>query len=194
LVNIKHLSLGIPKRFEEFIFFKIQNPREFKSDLKQLIPCITTTSQIQALRREIEGAKHAGNNKLLKVVGTQISFTSTGLEKVGPLLIARPPEHDGWQDYRLTWFLSSFSFNVKLGIPNDIKDPAFLAGQLASAKDILEDPGVEVDGKFVPKWLPAFKDGVDGLISVRYLSHPIVYRRGLLSHYSFRLQAIAKPR
>jgi hypothetical protein len=75
---------------------------------------------------------------------------------------------------RLPTDLVSFfllSFNVKLGIPNDIKDPAFLAGQLASAKDILEDPGVEVDGKFVPKWLPAFKDGVDGLISVRYLSH-----------------------
>ena len=57
---------------------------------------------------------------------------------------------------------------MKLGVPKDIGDPSYLAGQLASARDVLEDPGVDVDGKFVPKWLPAFKDGVDGLISVRF--------------------------
>ena len=75
-------SLGIPKRFEDFLFFNIGNAEEFKIDLKQLIPAITTTQNIKDTRGQISALKNQGTDSLLKVVAINIAFTSSGLKKV----------------------------------------------------------------------------------------------------------------
>lgn len=54
---------------------------------------------------------------------------------------------------------------AQLGITDDIGDKAFEAGQLADAAN-LGDPGSTVDGKFVPDWIPAFKNTIHGVIII----------------------------
>ena len=75
-------SLGIPKRAQDFLFFTIQDAAAFKKDLKQLIPAITTTAQLQQVRNQINQHKSSGATDLVKVCGLSISFTFTGLTKV----------------------------------------------------------------------------------------------------------------
>ncbi|KAH8117785.1 Dyp-type peroxidase [Phellopilus nigrolimitatus] len=75
--------LGIPKRTEDLIFFNIHDAAAFKRDLKQLIPAITTTAQIQKMRTDIANHKGSGNTELLKLVGINIGFTIHGLTKLG---------------------------------------------------------------------------------------------------------------
>lgn len=75
-------SLGFAKRNENFLFFNITDANAFKHALKQLIPAITTTAQIQKFRQEISDHKKSGSGGLIKFTGINISFTSTGLKKV----------------------------------------------------------------------------------------------------------------
>ena len=75
-------SLGIPKRFEDFLFFIIHDIEKFKKHLKNLIPAITTTADVQKMRSEINDHKSKGHDGLLKIVGINIGFTSSGLKKV----------------------------------------------------------------------------------------------------------------
>ncbi|KAL5503918.1 DYP1 [Sanghuangporus vaninii] len=77
------IILGFPKRTEDFIFFNIQNAAAFKRDLKQLIPAITSTADIQKLRKDIDDHKKSGKHGLLKAVGINIAFSVKGLEKLG---------------------------------------------------------------------------------------------------------------
>ncbi|TCD63943.1 hypothetical protein EIP91_004753 [Steccherinum ochraceum] len=53
----------------------------------------------------------------------------------------------------------------KLGITDDIGDPAFKSGQLSVAQD-LGDKGFNVNGTFTPDWIPAFKEAIHGIIIV----------------------------
>ncbi|KAI5119113.1 hypothetical protein M0805_007860 [Coniferiporia weirii] len=78
-----YFSLGIPKRFEDFIFFNIQDAAAFKRDLKTLIPAITTTAQIQKMRQDISNHKSKGLPGLLKCLGINIAFSALGLKKLG---------------------------------------------------------------------------------------------------------------
>ena len=64
------------------MFFTIQDAKAFKNDLKQLIPLISTTAQIQQLRNQINDHKSKGNPGLLKAIGINIAFTFQGLTKV----------------------------------------------------------------------------------------------------------------
>ncbi len=53
-----------------------------------------------------------------------------------------------------------------MGITDDLLDTAFTAGQLKDSKN-LGDPGKDVDGNFVPDWLPAFLQGnIHGVILI----------------------------
>jgi len=75
--------LGFPKRVEDFVFFNIQDAPGFKHALKQLQPLITSTADVQAIRKQIDDHKKCGHHGLLKIVGTNIAFTSAGLKKLG---------------------------------------------------------------------------------------------------------------
>ena len=50
-----------------------------------------------------------------------------------------------------------------MGITGDIGDDGFKSGQLADASE-LGDQGSMVDGKFVPDWIPAFKNAIHGVM------------------------------
>ena len=52
-----------------------------------------------------------------------------------------------------------------MGITDDIGDPVYKAGQVADAEN-LADPGSKVSGKFVPNWVPAFKNPVHGVLII----------------------------
>ena len=54
---------------------------------------------------------------------------------------------------------------------SDIGDSAFLGGMLADAKDLGDRGTASAD---TPDWVPAFKQGVDGMILVSGESHPTV--------------------
>ena len=58
-----------------------------------------------------------------------------------------------------------------MGITEDIGDEAFKGGMLADAKN-LGDPGTAKAD--TPDWVPAFKQGVDGMILVSGDSHETV--------------------
>jgi Dyp-type peroxidase family len=75
--------LGIPKRAEDFVFFTIENAANFKTALKQLAPLISSTADLQQVRKEIGEHKQAGHPGLKKVIGTNIAFTFLGLKKLG---------------------------------------------------------------------------------------------------------------
>lgn len=85
LITLVISRLGIPKRKEDFLFFTIQDAAAFKKDLKELIPAITTTAQIQKFRSDISNHKRGGKQGLLKCVGIGIAFSAHGLSKVNSL-------------------------------------------------------------------------------------------------------------
>ena len=58
-----------------------------------------------------------------------------------------------------------------MGIKDNIGDSAFSGGMLKDAKD-LGDPGTATAD--TPDWVPAFKQGVDGMILVSGESHQTV--------------------
>ena len=80
--NSISLSLGIPKRSEDFLFFTIVDVMAFKSGLKDIVPDITSTQDIKDTREKISAHKAQGNTDLLKLVAINIAFTSPGLKKV----------------------------------------------------------------------------------------------------------------
>ncbi|THH11014.1 dyp-type peroxidase [Phellinidium pouzarii] len=54
----------------------------------------------------------------------------------------------------------------KLGIMDDLNDPSFDAGQLASAKALGDEGTTDSSGSFTPNWLSAFKSEIDGIILI----------------------------
>ncbi|ERF68523.1 hypothetical protein EPUS_05662 [Endocarpon pusillum Z07020] len=140
---------GFPKKTETFYFFRIDDNRvkEFREQLTELVPLITTTNQIKDDRRKIDENKKKGAErqhgppKLLKMCGVGLSFSHKGLEKIG--------------------------------IRDDIGDANFKDGMLADAKD-LGDQGSFSSDKFDPDWIPEFKEEIHGLIQVAGDCHDTV--------------------
>jgi hypothetical protein len=95
-LSVTHLyesSVGVPKKVEEYIFLQIVTEKvdQFKKDLCDIIPFITTTRQAEAFQAAIGKSKEdAGRNHgeanpvtpLIPVVGVTIGFSTFGLAKV----------------------------------------------------------------------------------------------------------------
>ena len=82
LIHYILCSLGFPKRVQTFLFLVINDAASFKKELKELIPLITTTAQIQQSRKDIANHKASNQSGLLKTLGINIAFTKSGLAKV----------------------------------------------------------------------------------------------------------------
>lgn len=82
---------------ESFIFLAITNPAQFRQRLKNVIPLITTTTQALNDQKAINDHKAKGGQGLLKLVGTNIAFSQTGLravcEQFSDLYINALPTH-----------------------------------------------------------------------------------------------------
>ncbi|KAJ5726993.1 hypothetical protein N7493_006020 [Penicillium malachiteum] len=79
---------GLPKRFQSFLFFRIQNRAEFKSRLRSFTDNITTAEDACRMSEIIKAAKKKADlerksARLQALPGVNISFTSTGLEALG---------------------------------------------------------------------------------------------------------------
>ncbi|TDL16646.1 Dyp-type peroxidase [Rickenella mellea] len=75
--------LGIPKRVEWFLFFKITNVDDFKKYLKELIPAITTSTDIAEIRNAINDHKNEGKQGLIRVSGINLAFSNRGIQTLG---------------------------------------------------------------------------------------------------------------
>ncbi len=81
---------GFPKKTEIFFFFRIDDDRvkEFREQLTELVPLITTTNQVKEDRKKIDELKKRRAERkgdtpnLLKMCGVSLSFSHKGLEKV----------------------------------------------------------------------------------------------------------------
>lgn len=76
-------SPGFPKKTETFLFFEIGDNAvsNFKSSLAKLLPQITTAQNTVDDRHEIKQHKRH-HRTLLAKCGTNIAFTTRGLQKV----------------------------------------------------------------------------------------------------------------
>jgi len=80
---------GLPKRFQQFLFFQIHKPAEFKARLKSFIDDkkITTAEDACGMKQKIAAEKGKtkstdGKASFLPLPGINIAFASTGLHKV----------------------------------------------------------------------------------------------------------------
>jgi len=84
---------GIPKKTETFFFFEIDKDRihDFRTQLAQLLPLITSTAQIINDRERISQNKDAagkdGSLPLLELSGVNIAFTHKGLLQVSHVVL-----------------------------------------------------------------------------------------------------------
>ncbi|TDL17953.1 Dyp-type peroxidase [Rickenella mellea] len=125
--------LGIPKRVEWFLFFKIVNPADFKKHLKQLIPAITTTNDIIKARKAIDDHKKKGDPGLIKLSGINVSFSQKGLNALGITdNLADPPFAAGQ-------FASAQAIGDQGQVVNGVFDPAWLP----------QFKGHDIDGLFL---------------------------------------------
>jgi len=130
---------GLPKKYETFLFFDITDAAQFRQRLKNIIPLITTTTQALADHSAIAEHKAKGGQGLLKLVGTNIAFSHTGLTVLG--------------------------ITDDLGDP--IFSAGQLADASASFKNNgIADPGVVTGTTTDPAWEPAFKQQIHGCILV----------------------------
>ena len=82
LLTCYTISLGLPKRFEEFIFFDITHIAAFKAGLAQLIPQLTSTDDVLNFRKRIYDHKKQNHPGLIKLIGINIAFSFRALAKV----------------------------------------------------------------------------------------------------------------
>ena len=75
-------SQGLAKRVETFFFGAITDPTKFRTQLNDIIPLITTTTIALADAQKIADHKAQGHSSLLKLLGTNLAFSQTGLDKV----------------------------------------------------------------------------------------------------------------
>jgi Dyp-type peroxidase family len=130
---------GLPKKYETFLFFDITNPTQFRYRLKAIIPYITTTAQALADQDAINEHKSKRKEGLLKLVGTNIAFSQSGLTLLGITDDLKDPLFTAGQ----------------------------LADASASfAEQGLGDPGVVTGTKTDPAWEPAFKKTIHGCILI----------------------------
>lgn len=158
-VLTRWVSLGLPKRVQHYVFFQIDdNVTAFRQRLKLLVPLITSTAQVSHDRSTITAHKQAAKEQgktpqLLKISGINIAFSHSGLAKVR----TRCTPHSCAQQ---------LIYGYQLGITDNTGDTAFEAGQLNGAQ-ALGDPGApDASGKFVPNWIPAFKNTIHGVLII----------------------------
>jgi hypothetical protein len=72
--------IGLPKRLEAYWFIEIKKPSEFRTQLLELIPLITSSTQ--AKKDEKACFDHRGNDDDLTLTGVNISFSRKGLDEV----------------------------------------------------------------------------------------------------------------
>lgn len=86
---------GLPKKTQTFLFFQIDKNRvkDFRTQLGQFVPLITTTAQAIKDREKIKEGRGQG---LLKLSGVNVAFSQKGLGLLGINDdIADQPFHDG---------------------------------------------------------------------------------------------------
>ena len=83
--------VGLPKKTQTYLFFQIDPARvqDFRTQLADLVPLITTTVQAQDDLEKIAKSKRSSVEKgmapaVLKLAGVNILFSHKGLVKVGP--------------------------------------------------------------------------------------------------------------
>ncbi|KAF8621453.1 hypothetical protein AX15_007804 [Amanita polypyramis BW_CC] len=131
---------GLPKKTETDFFFKIDNADEFKKQLAQVIPLITTARQVLLDRDAIKNHKQMKGPKsnLIRIAGVNIAFSHTGFEKLSI------------DDKNL----------VEPGVG---QEHPFFTGQKKDAEQ-LGDKGTGSESTYVPDWLPEFLGDIHGII------------------------------
>ncbi|KAF2451251.1 Dyp-type peroxidase [Karstenula rhodostoma CBS 690.94] len=149
------IIVGLSKKTEIFFFFRVVNGTAFRTQLKNLVPLITTADQATGERTAIRAFKAARaggangvdgqttlgeiteNAPLLSVVGVNIAFSQKGL--------------------------------IALGIQDDLKDPLFTAGQRGDAFDLADKGTGNTKENFKPDWDAAFlqeQQAIHGVVLV----------------------------
>ncbi|MCJ1244609.1 hypothetical protein MMC30_001807 [Trapelia coarctata] len=152
---------GLPKKTQTYFFFTIDDARvpEFRRQLAKLVPLITTTAQVADDRQKIAQKKKEDPRN-----GDHDD---------------KNDKHDEHGDARRTFKISGVNLAftqkglTKMGINDDINDPAFKAGMLADAVN-LGDQGTTTGGVFSPDWIPAFKQNIHGMFLVSGNRHETV--------------------
>ena len=74
------ILIGLPKKFQVFLFFTIENAAEFKTRFRSaLLDRVTTTAQVRSQMEAIAASKKAGASELLPIFGFNVAFTSPGI-------------------------------------------------------------------------------------------------------------------
>lgn len=83
-----HRAGGLPKKSQIFYFFQIDKNhiQDFRIQLKQFIPLITSNAQSVSDHDKIAQHKKNGDKSLLKLSGVNISFSQKGLAAVSQML------------------------------------------------------------------------------------------------------------
>lgn len=147
------LTGGLPKKTETFYFFQIDPAyvRDFRTQLTQLLPLITSTAEVlndqrpQIAQSKKYAAEQGSDPPLLEISGVNIAFTHKGL--------------------------------ILMGIKDEIGDSAFDAGMLAGAAALGDKGTTSASGEFNPNWVPAFKHDIHGVILITGDCHETVDRK-----------------
>ncbi|KAJ3480770.1 dyp-type peroxidase [Meripilus lineatus] len=131
------ILVGLLKKTETFYFFQISDDvNAFRTQLSQLAPLITSTTAAMDHRKTVSQSKKDA------------------------LAQGREPPVVPIAGLNIAFSQSGLT---KMGITGDIGDVGFKNGQLADAL-ALGDQGSTVNGKFVPDWIPAFKNAIHGVM------------------------------
>jgi Dyp-type peroxidase family len=77
--------IGLQKKYERFVFFKIAEVAAFKSALrKQIAHRITSTLTVKAREYQLRDYKTNGEKDPLPLVGLNLGFTNAGIQKLVP--------------------------------------------------------------------------------------------------------------
>lgn len=143
------ILIGLPKKTETFFFFRIEDSHveKFREQLSYLVPLITTGVQARDNQKKIVQykEKRAASKDPMPELLT-IAGVSVAFSKKGL---------------------------DKIGITDDIGDPAFNAGMLADAGE-LGDKGRRTSNGFDPEWLVEYKKEIHGVIMVAGDCHKTV--------------------
>ena len=74
------ILIGLPKKFQVFVFFSIEDVALFKARFRaSLLNVVTTTEQVEQQMAQIAASKRAGHTDLLPIFGFNVAFTSPGM-------------------------------------------------------------------------------------------------------------------
>ncbi|KAF2707322.1 DyP-type peroxidase [Pleomassaria siparia CBS 279.74] len=154
LANVQgDILFGLPKQTQSFFLFQIDEVDGFRSNLLNLVPLITSAEQTKGNITEIRRFKELNGLKVNEGDG----------ETVHPDVITVSGVNIAFSAKGL----------AKIGIVDDIKDPAFSNGMKNDAA-VLGDNGVFGDDGFVPDWDAAFLEEIHGVALIAGDSHESV--------------------